>query len=173
MAKIQVTESKLKQIIRESIENLLNEDGLSRWNAMVQSQQGPNDQQTEPSSRLKQYQTKQQGQAATAQQGQAATTQQNQASNDYDSLIRQRNNTLINKQNRLANASLNAWNNLSTVEQIKVIQKLVYAIPDGKIGPQTLGKIFMALNQKSGEIDPRYMREVSWEKGKPGIYQNI
>ena len=68
---------------------------------------------------------------------------------------------------------MNAWNNLGTVGQIKVIQELVGATPDGKIGPQTLGKIFVALKKNSGVINPRYMREVTWEKGKPGIYQNV
>lgn len=142
MAKILVTESKLKQIIRESIESLLNEDGDLMWNSgqlwnggQYRPQPDPNDQPLGP----------------------APASTQNQ----------------INQRNQAANASLNAWNKLGTVGQIKAIQQLVGATPDGKIGPQTLGKIFMALNKKSGEINPADMGGVNWVKGKQGTYKNL
>jgi hypothetical protein len=133
MAKIKMSESELRQIIRESVENVLNEDGgfMSTPPTMW----------TPPTA-----------QAGNDRIGPGPSLTRNQA----------------DAMNAEANAALTAWNKLGTVGQIREIQKLVGAYPDGKMGPQTLGKIYIALkNRKSG------LENVNFRPGKSGTYTNI
>lgn len=130
MAKIQISESELRQVIRESVENALNEDGGFMYTPP-----------TAPSA-----------QAGNDRIGPGPSLSRNQA----------------NAQNAAANSALSSWNKLGTVGQIKAIQKLVGAVPDGKIGPQMLGKIYVALrNGKSG------LNNVNFRPGRDGTYTNI
>ena len=71
--------------------------------------------------------------------------------------------------NAITNAALSNWNSLGTVGQIKAIQNLVGAKPDGKLGPETLGKIYVAL--RKGEN--HNLDYVNFRPGKKGTYTNI
>jgi len=130
MAKIQISESELKQIIRESVEGVINEDGGFMY--------------TPPA-------------APSAQAG-------NDRIGPGPSMTRDQANT----RNNVANSALSSWNKLGSIGQIKAIQKLVGATPDGKMGPETLGKIYVALrNGNSG------LENVNFRPGKAGTYTNI
>lgn len=130
MAKIRINEDELKQIIRESVENVINQDNnFPNYYNQYKAQQAKDD-RIGP------------GPSLTRNQADAMNTE--------------------------ANAALTAWNKLGTVGQIREIQKLVGAYPDGKMGPQTLGKIYIALkNRKSG------LENVNFRPGKSGTYTNI
>jgi len=148
MSKVRITENELKQIIRESVENVINsmnegEDSFG-WNP-----------------------------------GYAANPQTNHVLATNDQMAdRARENHEFNQG---ANTSLQRWNSLGTVGQLKVIQQLV-GIPaaqcDGKLGPQTLGAILMKVtngqevNTPKGTIYPKYLTGTKWNYGKPGTYQN-
>lgn len=130
MAKIQISESELRQIIRESVENVINEDGGFMY--------------TPPAAPSAQAGNDRIGPGPSLTQDQAKT------------------------RNATANAALSSWNKLGTVGQIRAIQKLVGATPDGKMGPETLGKIYVALrNGNSG------LENVNFKPGKAGTYTNI
>ena len=77
--------------------------------------------------------------------------------------------------NTANSGALNAWNKLGTVGQIKEIQKLA-GIPaaqcDGKIGPQTLAKVYIALAKgKSGmSVDANALSNSNFRPGRAGKY---
>jgi hypothetical protein len=133
MAKIQISESELKHIIRESVENVINEDGGFMY--------------TPPAAPSAQAGNDRIGPGPSLTQDQAKT------------------------RNATANAALSSWNKLGTVGQIRAIQRLV-GIPekecDGKIGPQTLGKIYVALRKGQSGLE-----NVNFRPGKMGTYTNI
>jgi hypothetical protein len=87
-------------------------------------------------------------------------------------------NDQIDARNAKNSAALTAWNNLGTIGQIKAIQRLA-GIPaaqcDGKIGPQTLAKVYIALSKgKAGEaINGDDLNQSSFRSGKPGTYTPI
>lgn len=150
MAKIQVNETQLKNLIKESVEKILNEQGefstaTPDWT-----------QQANPNSNIR---------VPMATQQQLDARAADRAREVY-------------QQNNEANASLDRWNKLGTIGQIKAIQQLVGAEQDGKLGPQTLGKIFMALGKRqqittpAGVIYPDAMKNVKWGYGKQGTYTN-
>lgn len=133
MAKIRITENELKQLIRESVENVVNEDyGVPNY--------------------FEAY--KQQAQAQ-------------QAGNERIAPGPTITRSQADARNATVNAALSNWNKLGTIGQIKEIQKLVGATPDGKIGPQTLGKIYVALQKGSG------LEYADFRPGKAGTYTNI
>jgi hypothetical protein len=133
MAKIKISESELRQIIRESVENIINEDGGFMY--------------TPPA-------------APSAQPG-------NDRIGRGPSMTRDQ----ADVKNATSNAALSSWNKLGTVGQIRAIQRLV-GIPekecDGKIGPQTLGKIYVALRKGQSGLE-----NVNFRPGKMGTYTNI
>ena len=142
MAKIQISESELKQIIRESVENVINEDGGFMY--------------TPPA-------------APSAQAGNAPIDSHAGVSITNNQAAERR--AQADTRNAVANASLSSWNKLGTVGQIRAIQRLV-GIPekecDGKIGPQTLGKIYVALRKGQSGLE-----NVNFRPGKMGTYTNI
>ena len=77
--------------------------------------------------------------------------------------------------NTANSGALNAWNKLGTVGQIKEIQKLA-GIPaaqcDGRIGPQTLAKVYIALAKgKSGmSVDANALSNSNFRPGRAGTY---
>lgn len=125
-----MSESELKQIIRESVKNVMNEDGGFMY--------------TPPA-------------APSAQAG-------NDRIGPGPSMTRDQ----ADARNAATNAALSSWNKLGTVGQIKTIQKLVGATPDGKMGPQTLGKIYVALRKGQSGLE-----NVNFRPGKVGTYTNI
>jgi hypothetical protein len=127
MAKLQISENELKQIIRESVKNVINEDGGFMY--------------TPP-----------------------AAPAGNDRIGPGPSMTRDQANT----RNNVANAALSSWNKLGTVGQIKAIQKLVGATPDGKMGPETLGKIYVALRKGQSGLE-----NVNFRPGRAGTYTNI
>lgn len=151
MAKIKITENELKQLIRESVEGVLEEATPNTWNGPVQI---PGTAPTPGNTTRVPYATP------------------NQMAD------RERENYEFNQG---ANTSLQRWNNLGAVGQLKVIQQLA-GIPaaqcDGKLGPQTLGTIFMKLangqqvSTPQGIIYPQYLGKTKWNYGKPGTYTN-
>lgn len=133
MAKIKISESELRQIIRESVENIINEDGGFMYTPPAAPSAQPGNDRIGP--------------------GPSMT--RNQA----------------DVKNVTTNAALSSWNKLGTVGQIRAIQRLV-GIPekecDGKIGPQTLGKIYVALRKGQSGLE-----NVNFRPGKMGTYTNI
>ena len=87
-------------------------------------------------------------------------------------------NDQIDARNAKNSGALAAWNKLGTVGQIKTIQRLA-GIPaaqcDGKIGPQTLAKVYIALSKgKAGEaINADDLSQSSFRPGKTGTYTPI
>ncbi len=137
MARIKVTENELKRIIRESIQNVINEDGdFTNYYQQLQNKTTYGNDHIEP--------------------GAGLTPDQ------------------ANTRNNVANAALSNWNKLGTVGQIRAIQRLV-GIPekecDGKIGPQTLGKIYVTLRTLQGQQSG--LENVDFRPGKAGTYTNI
>ena len=137
MAKLQISENELKQIIRESVKNVINEDGGFMY--------------TPPAAPAGNDPI---GPGPSITQGQAAERR-----------------AQADTRNAVANAALSSWNKLGTVGQIKTIQRLV-GIPekecDGKIGPQTLGKIYVALRKGQSGLE-----NVNFRPGRTGTYTNI
>lgn len=114
MAKIKVTEGELKQLIRESVENILNEAAPGSGVLL------PADD--------------------------------------------------INARNDATTSALSTWKALGTVGQIKEIQKLVGATPDGKMGPQTLAKIFIKLGGNA-QVPGNALNGANFGKpGRPGNF---
>ena len=132
MAKIQITENKLKQIIRECVENVINEESTfpNYYEMYKQQENNPANQTLD---------------------GTNVTMTRKQA----------------DERNAEVNNALSSWNKLGTVGQIREIQKLVGATPDGKLGPQTLGKIYIALTKNNP------LQHASFRSGKQGTYNNI
>lgn len=135
MARVQVSEKRLKSIIRECVENVLNEDSFPDFYGQTfQRSNDPADEPIMPNA-----------------PGASLTRAQ------------------ADVRNVKTNAALSSWNALGTVGQIKAIQNLVGAKPDGKLGPETLGKIYVALRKgESHNLD-----YVNFRPGKKGTYTNI
>ena len=139
MAKIQITESELKQIVRESVETVINE-GPSFQNYYQNLQQGFNPANTSIS-----------GHGPYVTHGQVDAT----------------------------NNALTTWNKLGTVGQVKEIQRLA-GVPenecDGRIGPQTLAKVYIALRRGNtsvstgATINADDLNRASFRPGKVGTY---
>lgn len=87
-------------------------------------------------------------------------------------------NDQIDARNAKNSAALTAWNKLGTIGQIKTIQRLA-GIPeaqcDGKIGPQTLAMVYIALSKgKAGEaINSDDLNQSTFRSGKRGTYTPI
>ena len=140
MAKIRITENELKQIIRESVDNVI----ASTGNGVGPYWKG----NPLPDGAEKDYPT---GSGPQLTRGQVDTVNTN------------------------ATNALTAWKKLGTVGQIKTIQRLA-GIPaaqcDGRIGPQTLAKVYIALSKgKAGEaINADDLSKSSFQPGKTGTY---
>jgi hypothetical protein len=134
MAKVRINENELRKIIRESIQNVINEDNVPNYYEEYYGNRQPS------------------GQDPIDPRAPGVSLTRDQA----------------DAKNAAANAALSSWNKLGTAGQIKAIQQLVGATPDGKMGPQTLGKIYVALrNGKSG------LESVDFRPGRAGKYTNI
>ena len=134
MARIQISENNLKEIIRECVEKVINED----YTDFKGSYYDQNMQQS------------------------PAYKPENQPTGPGPSLTRGQ----VDANNAAVNNALNNWNKLGVVGQIREIQKLVGAEPDGKIGPQTLGKIYVKLTKNSD------LAQVNFRSGRRGTYTN-
>ncbi len=84
----------------------------------------------------------------------------------------------VSDRNTANSNALTAWKKLGTVGQVKLIQKLA-GIPeaqcDGKIGPQTLAKVYIALakGRTGASVDADALNQSSFRPGRVGTYTPI
>lgn len=132
MAKIQITESELKQIIRESVGNVLDEiENGNAFTNLTYTKQVP------------------------------GTNMPPNLPAGYNLMTPDAQKNAVTQKNAAINSTLTWWNNLGTIGQIKEIQKLVGLTGkdvDGKIGPQTLAYIYRALKTDSELAQAEFKR---------------
>ena len=168
MARIRITENELKQIIRESVIRAINEDWQPFYTA-------PTNKFSATDERFLPHDDSSPSQSATPSQQSTATTRNNHPESRPPLISNQE----IDNKNAANSGALNSWKKLGTVGQIRLIQKLA-GIPasqcDGRIGPQTLAKVYIALSKgKSGEgiIDSTALSNSSFMPGRQGTYTPI
>ncbi len=167
MSKIRITESELRRIIKESLEKLINEEGAA--NNYVSSFDWRNGEQD------KNYVERPPEQPTSPATKQPVSSKGKMGPNgDYLSKISRD----ADKQNQAASIALAKWNSLGLRGQIQKVQEAVGIPPtecDGKVGPQTIGKIFVALGNGRivGGIDTAALKHAQFTFNKEGKYKNI
>ena len=157
--KTTITESQLKKIILESTKKAISENYSGYANISQNTQQG--------------------GKSAGYVGRQNGWVQQETMPGEVGILPTQDE---IDKENANTQQSLQVWNSLGMAGQLAEIQKLL-GLPanecDGKLGPQTLGKLLLALGSgktittPKGGIAVDSLKTANFAYGKRGTYQQI
>ena len=179
MAKIRITESELRNLIRESIENIFEQgtgDGQGwkgaapSWNGNYAPSPSPvGDGVKDPQGAVNTRTQAKPEQTAPVSRKPATVGRDGKYTDALDQDTHERD---VATQN-----AVNAWNSLGTVGQLKKIQAAVGLTGtevDGRIGPQTLARIFIKIGngQVVGGIDTKALGNVVFNYGKKGTYTN-